>query len=85
MGRPAHLQRALLWGVPSVPPWVGSGSCSDRCNASPGDGRGLHKALKSAVLTQGLLPVPGRTASTLHVLLIYIICILIYSTSTEKE
>lgn len=77
----AHLQRELLWGIPSVPPpRVGSGSCSDRCSASPGVVRGRDTPLKSAVLTQGLLPLPGRMTSTLHVLLIYIICILIYST-----
>lgn len=77
----AHRQRELCCGIPSALTGVGSGSCSDRCGASPADIPGHDTTLKSAVM----LPVPGRMTSTLHVLLIYIICILIYSTSAEKE
>lgn len=61
--------RELLWGILTC--WFRS--CCDRCSASLGDIRGDAAALKPAMLTQGSLPVPGKTASPLHVLLVYII------------
>lgn len=76
--------RAAL-GYPLWDPLVGAGTCSED-GVLHSETSGSHDiALKSAVLMQGLLPVPGRMISTLHVLLIYIICILIYGILTEKE